>query len=97
MGKVSHAIHPRVSYAQAKESYFTHNDQAHSVASAPSSIFKAAILARAPAWASDESYSGLLLCPDLESRWYLLNALAEAGKPLKIYASAEQALGVVVT
>ena len=92
---------PTVSYVRAKQSYFIHNDQVHSVASCPTPIFRSAVLTLAPYWPANEAYSGILAASEIDFavRWYLLVALAEAGKAMRLYGSreeAEQAVKVAV-
>ena len=84
---------PRVSYQVAKESFFCYDNQAYPVATCDSSIFRSAVLALAPTWANDEAYNGFLAFAtiDMAVRWYLIVAMAEAAKPLKLYANREEA------
>ena len=51
------------------------------------------MLALAPYWPTNEAYSGFLTSPEIDMaiRWYLLVALAEAKRPLKLYAGREEA------
>ena len=58
------------------------------------------MLTLAPYWAANEAYSGFLAASEIDFavRWYLLVALAEAGKSMKLYAdrdAAERAVKVI--
>ena len=88
---------PRVSYQQAKSSYFIHGNQVLSVSQCSASLFREAVLALTPHWTSDESYNGFLAASKIDPviRWYLLCSLSEAKRSLTLYSSrseAEQAL-----
>jgi hypothetical protein len=95
--QVSHKNHPRVSYQQAKDSYFIHDGHVLSVSQCSASLFRDAVLALAPHWANNEDYNGFLAASKIDPviRWYLLCSLSEAKRPLTLHGSrreAEQAL-----
>jgi hypothetical protein len=83
--------HPRaaVTYDEMTKSYFIADGQVFPVASAPASIFRAAVLDQAPEWKSSTVLAGKDI--DLVSRWWLLCELSMAGRPMTLYGSREEA------
>jgi len=91
---------PIISYRQSALAYFIYDNQVYPVATAPSSIFKEAILALPPSWptGSAPDATKLLKAKELDTpaRWWLLCLLGKARTPLKLYASREAAEKVMV-
>ena len=88
---------PKVSFDAARRSWFTYAGHVYAVSLAPSAVFRAAILKRAPAWRSHSDYGHILDQKELDEydRWYLICGLTEIGKSLTLYESREQAAGKV--
>jgi hypothetical protein len=79
---------PAVTLQTCKLAYIIHNNQVLPLATCPSNLFREAIHGLAgDKW--DDDACLLLQAPqiDLVSRWYIVNLLAEKGKPVKIYKS----------
>jgi hypothetical protein len=80
---------PAISYSQASTSYFIHNGQVYPVASAPTSIFKAAMPTQEVTIPLDSVFTYDEL--DMPARFYIINRLSEKGKPLQMYKSWAEA------
>jgi|SRR5882757_617387 len=98
--KASHNVNaahvPSVSFRVAKVSYFIYNNTIHSVAHCHSDVFKSAILKLAPHWKSHEEYAPILNgMDDVITRWFLLCALAEGERRMKLYGTREDAEEVI--
>jgi hypothetical protein len=94
--KASHNVNaahvPSVSFRVAKVSYFIYNNTIHSVAHCTSDIFKSAVLKLAPHWISHEEYGPVLSdMDDISMRWWLLCALSEDKRGMKLYRTLEDA------
>jgi hypothetical protein len=80
-----------VPFAEAKAAYFIFNG-VQSISQCKPATFRDAVLALMPQWESCDTYAQHVACPqDLVTKWFLLNALAEAGKPMKLFESPEKA------
>jgi|SRR5579872_654758 len=83
-----------VTYDDVMKAWFAHDGQAYPVASAPTSVFKAAVLRIAPEFwgnaAAQELFKGKVQL-DAVDRWFILDALAEKQCTLQLYKSREQA------
>ncbi len=98
--KASHNVNaahvPSIPFHIAKSSYFLYNNTVHSVAHCHSDIFKSAVLKLAPHWISHETYGPVLKAvDDVATRWYLLCALAEGERRMRLYGMLEDAEEVV--
>ena len=83
--------HPRagLTYDEATKAWFIADGQVFPVASAPASIFRAAVLDLAPQWQTSSVLASKDI--DLVSRWWLLCELSSTGRPMMLYASREEA------
>ena len=82
-----------ITFEQIAGAWFIHDQQIWPVASAPASMFRAAVLAQAPQWKDIPVYSEVLASATLDTvtRWWLLCGLADAGQAMMLYASREEA------
>ncbi|SRR5260370_30072048 len=78
-----------VAYDEVTKAWFLHAGQAYPVASAPASIFRAAVLDLAPQWQTSSVLASKDI--DLVSRWWLLCELSRAGRLMTLYAGREEA------
>ena len=78
-----------ITYDEVTKAYFIADGQVFPVASAPASIFRAAVLDLAPQWQTSSTLASKDI--DLVSRWWLLCELSKAGRPMKLYAGREEA------
>lgn len=87
------AIKPKIDYHDAKHAYFIHSGMVYAVATAPSSIFKAAVLERLPNWLTHDEYGPILKQDTLElyDRWFLLCEMRYAPRKLQTYKSRDEA------
>jgi hypothetical protein len=87
--------HPRaaLTFDEIAKSYIIADDQIYPVASCPSAIFKMVVLNQAPQWKDSPTYGPMLASAthDTVTRWWILCSLCEAGRPMKLYASREEA------
>jgi hypothetical protein len=83
---------PKIDYKDTKRLWFALG-KPYSVISAPSHVFRAAILAQAPKWKYIDVYMAVLNQDELDyqSRWWLLNCLADEKRELALYTSREAA------
>ena len=83
--------HPRAALTldEIAKAYFIHDQQIYPVASAPASIFRAAVLDLAPQWQTSSVLASKDI--DLVSRWWLLCELSRAGRLMTLYAGREEA------
>ena len=97
----SHNTPIPISYQRAQRSYFIHDNQVLSVAAAPASLFREAILAAMDTKrlvvlsGALQDIKDVLSGPDdLFSRWWLLChcGLRFTAKPMKLYGSKEEAV-----
>jgi hypothetical protein len=87
---------PTIPFHIAKASYFIYNNSIHSIAHCHSDIFKSAVLKLAPHWISHEEYGPVLKdVDDVATRWYLLCALAEGERRMRLYGTLEDAEEVI--
>lgn len=98
--KASHNVNaahvPSIPFHIAKASYFIYNNTVHSVAHCHSDIFRDAILKLAPHWKSHDEYGPVLKdVDDIMDRWYLLCALSEGERGMKLYGTLEDAEEVI--
>jgi hypothetical protein len=86
---------PKISFHSIEHAWFTHAGQRYPVASAPTSVFRAAVLEKAPAWKHHLEYRSLLRKDELDlcDRWYLLNELARTHRPIALLSRVEQVAG----
>ena len=83
---------PSLSFRKAKTSYFIHDNEVHAVAECSAETFKAAVgIIASKQWQANATHASLLERGDITDKWYLLLSLAEAGTPLKLYASKAEA------
>jgi hypothetical protein len=77
---------PQLPYKATLAKYFSYGGQCYPVATAPTAVFRAAILAQAPTWRSHPEYRAFFFKPELDTtdRWYLLNALATDRKGIAL-------------
>ena len=98
-GNAMHSHPPVFPYSQCQQHYFLFDGRAYNVVSAPSSVFKEAILATSPSWPTGSAPDAekLLKCKefDLPARWWLLCMLGLAKCPMRLYASKEMAEKVI--
>jgi hypothetical protein len=78
-----------ITYDEAAKAWFIADGQIFPVASAPASIFRAAVLDQAPEWKSSTVLASKDI--DLVSRWWLSCELSMAGRPMTLYGSREEA------
>jgi hypothetical protein len=87
--------HPRaaLTFDDVVKAFCIHGQQVYPVASAPASIFKAAVLTLVPHWKDSSTYGEALASKEIDvvTRWWLLCALADAGQAMKLYGSREEA------
>src|SRR5437660_9223338 len=87
--------HPRaaLTFDDVMKAFYIHGQQIYPIASAPASIFKAAVLALVPHWKDSSTYGEALASKEIDvvTRWWLLCALADAGQAMTLYGSREQA------
>jgi hypothetical protein len=90
---VTTTLLPKIDYHDAKHAYFIHAGAIHNVVTAPSSIFKQAVLTRMCAWAKHADYGPILSQAetDLHDRWYVLCGMAEARRGMTLYMSRVEA------
>jgi hypothetical protein len=83
------ALLPKIDYKDIRRAWFVYAGQYYSVAGAPTSVFRDAVLERAPQWRYKDEYWSLLKQDelDLSSRWYLLCSLADSHRALVLYPS----------
>jgi predicted ester cyclase len=98
--QASHTNYPPISYRQAKDAYFLHDGQVHSVSLCSTSLFREALLAAmdtkrlsALPGALHDIKDVLSGPDDLFSRWFLLChcGLRFTAKPMTLYASKDLA------
>lgn len=85
-------LKPKHDYHDVRHAWFDYQGQSYAVVTAPDSVFKAAVLEKAPHWLFHAEYSDLLRKDsfDMIDRWYLLNCLADKDKGLELHARFEQ-------
>lgn len=83
---------PKIDFQDVRHAYFDYAGESYSVAMAPTSVFRAAVLEKAPAWRWHAEYKGFFKARELDllDRWYLLNDLARINKPITLHSSVEQ-------
>lgn len=93
-GKSKHN-QPKIDFQDARRAWFDYAGQPYSVASAPTGVFKAAVLEKAPDWRYHAEYKGFFRKRELDllDRWYLLNDLVRIHKPITLHACREQVAG----
>lgn len=91
--KTNHYYLPKVDYKVARRSWFTHAGNPWPVISAPAHVFSAAVLARSPKWRYCAGYMAVLKQDeiDYQTRWWLLNCLADDKREMTLYESREAA------
>jgi hypothetical protein len=83
---------PSVDIHDVKHGYFMHDNEVYAVSMAPDAVFRAAVLALAPYWWTHEVHGPLLRTDiDLAARWWLLCALMDSDRPMRLYRSRGQA------
>jgi len=87
------AIKPKIDYKDTQHAYFIHQGAVYNVATAPSHIFKAAVLEKLPNWLFHDEYGPLLRQDTLElyERWFLLCEMRYAPRKLQTYKSRAEA------
>ena len=82
MGHKPYYCKPKLDYHDVKRACFEYAGKSYPVATAPTSIFQAAVLAQIPKWEFSAGYRTLLSKKELDlfDRWYLLNCLADKKK-----------------
>jgi hypothetical protein len=85
---------PKIDIVDARSSWFVYGGGAYPVESAPSSIFRSAVLRIAKNWHMHDEYGPILMCDDIEfiSRWFILNELCYVARGMQLYVSREQAM-----
>jgi hypothetical protein len=80
---------PSVSLKAVETHWFVYAGHVCPVATAPTSIFRAAVLERAPAWAFSAEYALILGQSELDvfERWWLLCELASHSQAIALYES----------
>jgi hypothetical protein len=86
---------PKIDFQDVRRAWFDYAGQSHSVASAPTSVFKAAVLEKAPAWKYHAEYKSFFRKRELDllDRWYLLCDLIRIDRPITLHARVEQVAG----
>jgi hypothetical protein len=86
---------PKISLHSMEHTCFDYAGQPYPVATAPTSVFKAAVLEKAPAWRYHAEYKSFFRKPELDllDRWYLLNDLVRIQSPITLHARVEQVAG----
>jgi hypothetical protein len=81
-----------LTFEDAQRAWFRYAGESYPVASAPTPIFKSALMQRIPHnWVTSEDYRDLLKEKklDMYDRWYLLCGLIEVGRPLPLYRHSD--------
>ena len=83
----------KVDYQGTKNAWFTHAGKVYPVISAPTSVFRAAVMARSPQWKKCAEYIRVLKQDEIDytMRWWLLNSLADRHREIVLYASRDDA------
>jgi hypothetical protein len=84
---------PKIDLYDAQRASFTYSGQTYRVASAPSSVFKAAVLEKAPMWNFHDQYTSILRKREIDmlDRWYLMCCLEDTHRGIMVPASEQVA------
>jgi hypothetical protein len=87
------ALKPKVDFDDVGHAWFRYMGNVYPVASAPSDVFRAAVLQKAPNWRESAEYWKVLKQAELDryDQWWLLNGLADTHRAIMLYESRESA------
>ncbi len=86
---------PKIDFQDVRRAWFDYAGESYPVASAPTSVFKAAVLEKAPHWRYHAEYKSFFRKRELDllDRWYLLCDLARTDKAITLHTNVEQVAG----